>query len=318
MKAPEQTSQLPALSEEIFHALAEVPPEVEWFANIENPNTRRAYRNDINDFCSFTGIKQPEQFRLVARAHVIAWRESLKERGLSASTVRRKLSALSALFDYLCEANAVRDNPVRGVKRPGEGANQGKTPALSESQARALLNAPDIETLKGKRDRAILSVLLYHGLRREELTKLKVGDIQSREGVMHFMVRGKGGKIRYIPMHPSSLRLIEDYLLEGGHAENYDSALFRPLRSNGAGIAITPDAVYKLLRHYGKLTSLSSKVRGLCVHAMRATAATNALYHEADISRVQDWLGHANISTTRLYDRRSSKPEDSPTFKVHY
>jgi integrase len=57
---------------------------------------------------------------------------------------------------------------------------------------------------------------------------------------------------------------------------------------------------------------------GFCVHALRATAATNALAHNADIAKVQEWLGHANIATTRLYDRRQSRPEESPTFKVEY
>jgi integrase/recombinase XerD len=59
-------------------------------------------------------------------------------------------------------------------------------------------------------------------------------------------------------------------------------------------------------------------VPGFCTHALRATAATNALDHEADIAKVQEWLGHATIATTRLYDRRRSRPEDSPTFKVVY
>ena len=71
-----------------------------------------------------------------------------------------------------------------------------------------------------------------------------------------------------------------------------------------------------------KLTELNSKVaaevNGLCVHSLRATAATNALSHEADIAKVQEWLGHANVSTTRLYDRRKTRPEDSPTFRVRY
>ena len=59
-------------------------------------------------------------------------------------------------------------------------------------------------------------------------------------------------------------------------------------------------------------------MHGFCVHALRATAATNALAHNADIAKVQEWLGHANIATTRLYDRRQSRPEESPTFKVEY
>ena len=59
-------------------------------------------------------------------------------------------------------------------------------------------------------------------------------------------------------------------------------------------------------------------IPGFCVHSIRATAATNALDHSADIAEVQEWLGHANISTTRLYDRRKSRPADSPTFRVAY
>jgi len=125
--------------------------------------------------------------RSAARSHVIAWRKDMERRGLAPATIRRMLSALSSLFDYLCERSAVTGNPVDGVKRP---------------------------------------------------------------------------------------------------------------MANGTG--------------------LSAEVRGLCVHSLRATAATNALSHDFDIAKVQEWLGHANVSTTCLYDRRKSKPEDSPTFRVKY
>ncbi len=64
--------------------------------------------------------------------------------------------------------------------------------------------------------------------------------------------------------------------------------------------------------------AINLEVNGRCVYSMRATAATNALSHEADIAKVQEWLGHANVSTTRLYDRRKTNPEDSPTFRVRY
>jgi len=79
------------------------------------------------------------------------------------------------------------------------------------------------------------------------------------------------------------------------------------------------DSVYQnIVRKYGLETRLSAEVMGLCVHSLRATAATNALSHDSDIAKIQEWLGHANVSTTRLYDRRKSKPEDSPTFRVKY
>ena len=74
----------------------------------------------------------------------------------------------------------------------------------------------------------------------------------------------------------------------------------------------------EIVRHYGEKVGLNTDVHGFCVHALRATAATNALAHNADIAKVQEWLGHANIATTRLYDRRQSRPEESPTFKVEY
>lgn len=168
-----------------FQGLAAMPAEAEWFASLDNPRTRRAYRIDLQDFMTFVGIGQPEEFRTVTRGHVLAWRKVLEERALSGATIRRKLSALSSLFEYLCEKNAVDFNPVKGAKRPKVDSHEGKTPALGDHQARRLLDAPDSSTLKGKRDRAMLAVLLYHGLRREELRLLKVKDIHERRGVTH-------------------------------------------------------------------------------------------------------------------------------------
>ena len=141
-------------------------------------------------------------FRTITRAHVIVWRKSLEARDLAGSTVRRTLLALSALFAYLCERNAVAGNPVDGVKRPGADANEGSTPALSDAQARTLLEAPAADTLKGVRDRAILATLLYHGMRREELCGLRVHDLESRQGVVHLRLHGKRDKVRFVPAHP--------------------------------------------------------------------------------------------------------------------
>jgi site-specific recombinase XerD len=288
-----------------FHQLKDVPPEVEWFENLDNDHTKRAYRRDLQDFMRFTGISRPDEFRVVTRAHVLAWRKDLETRPqkrpqpLSDATIRRKMAALSSLFEYLCEKNSVDFNP-----------------ALGDHQARALLDAPDATTLMGLRDRAMLSVLLYHGLRREELCKLCVSDIHARRGVAHLRVQGKGNKVRYVPLHPGTADRLHAYLDKGGHAGIPTAPLFRRLRAASLK-AITPDAVYKILKSYASKAGIPMQER-LAVHSLRATAATNALEHEADIAKVQEWLGHANISTTRLYDRRRSRPEDSPTFKVSY
>ncbi len=305
------------LSNVDFQRLAEVPPEVEWFANLDNSQTRRAYENALQDFMGFTGINQAVEFRVVTRAHIIAWRDELVNRSLSGMTVRHRLAALSSLFEYLCERNTVTHNPVKGVKRPAVESYEGKTPALGDHQARKLLDIPDGGSLKGKRDRAMLATLLYHALRRNELCRLKVKDFkQERRGVPHLKVSGKGGKMRYVPLHPAAGGLIHDYLEDAGHELEDNGALFRSISNNrveGSQKAITPDAVYKIVREYSQ--KLGFKIGA---HALRATAATNALDHQADIAKVQEWLGHANIATTRIYDHRKTRPEDSPTFKVVY
>ena len=110
--------------------------------------------------------------------------------------------------------------------------------------------------------------------------------------------------------------LIYDYLDAAGHGADENGALFRPIRNNRTGKlerAITADGVYRLVRSYSAQLGFE-----IGAHALRATAATNALDHQADIAKVQEWLGHANIATTRIYDHRRTRPEDSPTFKVAY
>ena len=309
--APSRTLTAPE-----FHQLGKVPPATEWFANIDNENTRRAYRNDLKEFMTFVGIAAPDELRLVTRGHVLAWRKDLERRKLAGSSVRRKLAALSSLFEYLSDANAVTHNPVKGVRRPKVESYEGKTPALGDAQARNLLKLPAGEDLKAKRDRALLSLLLYHGLRREELSQLTVHDVHLRRGVPHLRVHGKGSKLRNIPLHPGTQGLLADYLEASGNALEKSGPLFRPIRNHRTGEldrTLSGDGIYKLVRGYARKLGIT-----IGVHALRATAATNALEHEADIAKVQEWLGHANIATTRLYDRRKSRPEDSPTFKVSY
>ena len=311
-----------SLTQTQFNKLSDIPLEEEWLANITNAKTRRAYKNDVREFISYTGLRDYTELRSVARSHVIAWRKHMESRRLSPASIRRKLSALSSLFDYLCERNAVAGNPVDGVKRPMANGNEGSTPALGDRQARKLLEAPPPNTLKGIRDRAILATLLYHGIRREELCSLKVKDLHSRQGVMHLRILGKRSKIRFIPINAAAQRLLEEYLAATGHRHDTDGALFRPVRNNRTGNLdrpLDPGSVYQnVVRKYGLQTGISAEVNGLCVHSLRATAATNALSHDCDIAKVQEWLGHSNVSTTRLYDRRKTKPEDSPSFRVKY
>jgi integrase/recombinase XerD len=119
-------------------------------------------------------------------------------------------------------------------------------------------------------------------------------------------------------VRPAAAGAIALYLEGAGHGADKAAPLFQPVSNNarGAGLAITPGGVYQMLAKYA--AGVGIEVDGFGPHALRATAATNALEHNADIAKVQQWLGHANISTTRAYDRRDLRAEDSPTFKVAY
>src|SRR5713101_1080361 len=142
----EQNSLIPhntrILTPAEFYDLSEIPPELEWFGNLDNKNTLKAYERDVKEFLAFIGIGGPGELRRVSRAHVIAWRKELEGRGCAGSTIRRKLAALSSLFKKLSEENAVLINPVDGVKRPKMTTHEGATPALSDDQTRMLLEAP--------------------------------------------------------------------------------------------------------------------------------------------------------------------------------
>ena len=116
---------------------------------------------------------------------------------------------------------------------------------------------------------------------------------------MHFRIKGKRDKIRFVPMHPMAQRLIEEYLVLAGHAADAGGPVFRPVTNNRTGELDKPldgRSVYdNIVRKYAREIGVSAKIEGLCVHSLRATAATNALSHEADIAKVQEWLGHANV-----------------------
>jgi integrase len=118
----------------------------------------------------------------------------------------------------------------------------------------------------------------------------------------------------------SHIEHVLEYLEAVGHKQDFDGPLFRPVRNNRTGELrkhLCPEAVYKnVVLKYSKASGIHFP--GLRPHALRATAATNALEHDSNIAKVQEWLGHSNISTTRIYDKRNMRPEDSPTLKVKY
>ena len=163
----------------------------------------------------------------------------------------------------------------------------------------------------------MLAVLLYHGLRATELCTLRMKDYTDRRGVKTLVVHGKGSKIRYLPVHPKAVAAMNDYLEVSQIAGDDTAPLFIPSPERSArGKPMLRQRVRELVQRYAK--GLELPKGSARPHALRATAATNALEHGADFAKVQHWLGHANPATTELYDKWKDRPEESPTFRVMY
>jgi integrase/recombinase XerD len=139
--------------------LAAIPEEQVWLASRKSARTRRAYHNDVAHFMRTFGIQSPEELRKIDHRAVMAWERLMhEEEGSQASTVRRRLAALSSLFAHPVKFGVVEVNPARDVERPAINRREGMTLAFSQKQARAILDAPEHNTLLGVRDRAILAV----------------------------------------------------------------------------------------------------------------------------------------------------------------
>jgi site-specific recombinase XerD len=306
-------------SELSVHLLQSVPEEEVWLAGQLSPHTRRAYKRDVAHFVATMGVRSAEELRQVNRAVVIAWQNRMKERGTKPRTIRRRLSALSSLFAHLVAHRAADINPLRDIRRPRVNRRQGTTRAFSSKEARKILDAPDPTTVQGLRDRAMLSVGFQAGPRRSEIASLLVKDFHTNLGYksMHFI--RKGGEDLSLALNPQTAQRIVDYLTFAGHGDDLDGPLFRPIRKNQHRQEprrhVHPETVDRILRKYAAMIGMDI---GYSAHSMRTTFITTALNNGASLEDVQRDVGHADPSTTKLYDRRGHNPEKSASFFATY
>jgi integrase/recombinase XerD len=309
-----------ALSVELLRA---VPEEEVWLAGQLSAHTRRAYKQDVAHFIGTMGIKSADELRLVTRAAIVAWQNAMKDNHEKPRTIRRRLSALSSLFAHLVEHRKADDNPVRDIKRPRVNRRQGTTRAFSTKEARMILDAPDTTTLRGSRDGAILSVGFQAGPRRSEVASLLVKDFHTNAGYKSLHFIRKGGEDLSLALNPQSAQRIAEYLAVAGHGDDPSGPLFRPVgkenprkpRRSEMRRHLHPETVDNILRKYAARVGLDT---GYSAHSMRATFITTALDKGASLEDVQRDVGHADPTTTKLYDRRGYNPEKSASFFATY
>ncbi len=296
-----------------------------WLAKSPSRDTRANYDCDLRQFLAFAGIPgdQPEALLVVRPHQVAAWRDDLREQGMTNSSIRRKLTVLRSLYSYLQTYGYLGTNPAHSdfVTAPAV-PRDGKTVGLSPEDCRRLLNAPSEDTPTDLRDRAMLAVLAYTGCRVGELTRLKVSGYKTSGTHRVLEVLGKGNKERQVPLHAEAVERLEAWIEVAGLRSMPNGPLFRPgsaARGNGKhGFAprpLTRRAVQKLVERYVKKLNLDSSIT---VHSLRVTALTTARERGSDIIDLQEFAGHSDPRTTLTYIRTRDRLSKSPAYVLRY
>lgn len=258
-----------------------------------SPHTLRAYRGDLDDFSRFAGelgIESPE--RVTPRA-LRAWLADLDARGLSKSTIQRRLSGVRSFFQHSLEKGRIAAHPAAGLKQRRQARNLPKALALEEIEA--LLAAPDAKTARGRRDRAILEVLYSAGTRAAETVGLDRTDLDLARGTTR--VRGKGKKERLAALGSHAVRALKEYLS--------DPARPKPAARNPNAVFLNARGGRLTTRSLGRIVDACALRAGLArrptPHTLRHSFATHLLDRGADLRAVQGLLGHAHLTTTQIY-----------------
>lgn len=297
--------------------LAQIPQESVWLANFTSKNTKATYSVSVREYFHFHHMADQNDLRSSTQAHVISWRDAMAEAGMAESTVNSRISALSSLFNFLCEKQLMAINPAQGIKRPKVDQRRVKSPVLTKEQARAILDAPGLDNFKSIRHSAILAIYFYSGCRRSEVGSLRLKDLRIDNGYDVIVFKTKGGKENVVPMHPELKRVLDLYMDRTDHFEDVESPLFVNISNNRDDqlAPLCPKSFNEIFRQNVSKAELPDIITP---HSARTTFATQALANNCDIKDVQRALAHSNINTTMMYDQRAREHKDAASLTVKF
>ena len=263
-------------------------------------NTRQAYERDLRLFCKTLGFKNSDALVNVSREQITGYMTQLKEKGLAAATIARKLAAIKAFYRFMTAEGYMDANPAEFVEAGTKGI---KLPhVLSEDEVVRLLNQPDITTAEGFRDRTMLEVLYATGMRVSELINLTLDRVDLN--MKYIIAFGKGSKERIVPLGSVAAEFLQQYLEKVRpkltHAGRNTNIVFLAF----GGHELTRQRFWQIIRTYGRKANIN---KALTPHILRHSFATHLLDNGADLRSVQELLGHSDISTTQIYTHLTNK-----------
>lgn len=279
----------------------------EFFAsNIRNPNTRRAYARGIGEFLAWCEGHGVTSIAAVQPLHVAAYVEELT-RERSAPTAKQRLAAIRMLFDWLVVGQVVPVNPAASVRGPSHSVKRGKTPVLDPREARQLLDAIDVSTPIGLRDRAFIGLMVYSFARVGAALSMKVQDAYVQNRRLWVRLHEKGGKRHEMPCHHNLEAYLHAYIDGAGIGGDPKGALFRTIGRGTGQLTETPlpqANAFAMIQRRAKAAGIATAIGN---HTFRATGITAYLKNGGTLEKAAAMANHSSTRTTQLYDRRSDE-----------
>lgn len=255
--------------------------------------TVQSYCRDIKQYMNYLNANYIDIQR-ANKTNVISYIMSLQKNGRAASSISRALASLRAFYKYLTNENIVASDPTLRLETPKQDK---KLPSiLTMEEVDLLLEQPDVATFKGKRDKAMLELIYASGIKVSELVSLDVEDVEVGLGFVRCV---SGARARIIPLGGPCLRALNDYLQFSRNFLVSDKTQ-KKLFVNCTGSNLTRQGFWKIIKEYKEKANIEKEITP---HTLRHSFAAHLLENGADLSSIQEMLGHSDISSTQIYTK---------------
>ena len=261
----------------------------------KSENTMQSYFRDLNQYHSFLDTKlKIKSIKNVTLGNIRTYVRFLNDRGMSANSIKRAISSIRNYHNYLIEEKKMKDNPAYHIKTPK--VNRKLPTVLTVHEIDIIFNSIPNNDKMAIRDQNIFELLYSCGLRVTELCDLKKDDIRGDSGIIH--IKGKGQKVRYVPIGPIPLKNLIDYIDNVRPDLAKSNPKVKEVFLSRNSKKLTRMMIWILLK---KWTEHANIKKDISPHTLRHSFATHLLEGGADLRSVQEMLGHADITTTEVY-----------------
>jgi integrase/recombinase XerD len=273
-------------------------------------NSKQTYRRALKQF--FLWVRS-NSIQPNSREVILAYKSFLVNQELSSLTVSNYIAALRKFFEWL-ESMRICPNIAKGIKGTKQ-SRSFKKDCLTVSQVKELLNNIDRSTVQGKRDFAILNLMIRTGLRTIEIIRADIADIRQHSGEAILWIQGKGrdNKDEFVLLTPETLKPINEYLYSRGNVQDKEP-LFTSLSDRNSNQRLTTRSISRIVKQHLRGIGLDND--RLTAHSLRHTAVTLSLLSGASIQEAQQLARHANINTTMVYSHNIDRIANAAEYKI--